>query len=58
MLQANLQVPLSPEQTPFRIPLEDEWAMATSDAERQRILNERLGEVDFERDIDDIDLGI
>lgn len=41
-------------QTPSRTTLEDEWAQATSYAERERIMNERLGEIEFERDIDDI----
>lgn len=54
MLQANLQAPIPYSDEPAGLTFEQEYALADSYEERQRLLAERLGEVDFDRDIDEI----
>lgn len=55
MLQANLLAPAQTVNEPPLPTIQDEWARASTDAERAELLNELLGEVDFDRAIDDIE---
>lgn len=56
MLQSNLlhPAPTSDFSFPTGPTFEDEWAQADSIEEKERILNERIGEIDFERSLDEL----